>query len=481
MPDITTFERLRACGRAETFSTTRHHLGFFRNVSFAATYTYTDTSLSTPLKPLVYQSLRTVIARHSILSAVPVNEDKSHPDVYFARLPCIDLKTCVLFVEREKGFKGDGRDEELELTLQEQHNRNFKDELGTKPFWRLIVLHAPGDSSTFTAVWVFHHALADGSSALVFHGAFLAALKVASATQSATDAVDYVVESSQTTLIPALDDLHPLPISTLFLIKALLGSILPSWFNPRPAKLWTGAPVTSEPLAAKCKVRSLVLSPSTTKRVLELGRKNRTTMQGTLQSLLASATLANLDEQEYSRVRISGPISLRRFMRWDGGSLDDEFVNGVSEYTLVHGREAENESISWDTARTVRAAIQTELDKKGSNSVIGLLRYVSDMHKFFTEQVGKERGNSLELSNVGGWKASRGAGGTGEGWRWKVGRCAFSQSPNVTGAALAVSVVTGGDGCAVLVFTWHDGIVEDMFVERVVGTVERAVETIEGA
>jgi hypothetical protein len=99
-----------------------------------------------------------------MLTAIPLNEDKSHPDVYFARLPSINLKACVEFVERKKSFGDDERDVELDKVLQEQQNCNFKDGLGTKPFWRLVILFAPGDRINFTATWIFHHALAVRSS-----------------------------------------------------------------------------------------------------------------------------------------------------------------------------------------------------------------------------------------------------------------------------------------------------------------------------
>jgi hypothetical protein len=200
-------------------------------------------------------------------------------------------------------------------------------------------------------------------------------------------------------------------------------------------------------------------------------------MQSALQTILASATLANLHEKEYERVRISGPVSLRRFMQWDAGNLDKEFVDAMTEYTYIHSRTSDlntESSFSWDTARSVRSTIQTELDKCGNDSVTGLLRYVSNIQNFFTEQVGKERGTSLELSNVGVWKTSAEQMEQG----WKIGRCVFSQSPNVTGAAIAVSAVTGGDGCLVLLFTWHNSTVENMFVEKVVRSVEQEVQSL---
>ena len=118
----------------------------------------------------------------------------------------------------------------------------------------------------------------------------------------------------------------------------------------------------------------------------------------------------------------------------------------------------------------MRATIQTELAKKGSDNTVSLLRYVSDMHKYFTEKVGQERKSSFELSNLGVVKTEA---GSGEGW--KLGRCVFSQSPNITGPPLCCSVVTGGDGCCTLAFSWLEGVLEDEMVRAVVDGVEKQI------
>lgn len=463
-------------GRLETFSTARHHLGFHRNVSCAAAYS-SPSSPSVPLQTIVHSALGIVIARHPILSAIPLNEDKSFPYVHFAHLPSIDLRTCVEFVHRKTPVVDEEQDEELDRVLQEQHNRNFKEGLGTKPVWRLIVLHNPQQSSSFTAAWVFHHAIADGTSGLVFHRAFLFALQTVSPTVHESQSMDPVIKSPNKPLLPPLEELHPLPISPLFLIKALLASLLPHWFDPRPVKLWTGGPISSDPAFLHTKLRSLVLSSIVTKQLLTLSRKNATTLTGTLQCIIASATLSNLDPEKFERVKANGPISMRRFMKWDGGELEDVFVNGMTEYNYVHARSASPSSassFSWDEARSVRAAIQTELDKNGNNSVVGLLRYVSDIHKLFTDKIGQERANSFEMSNIGAYKAKQKDGDEG----WRLGRVIFSQCPNVTGPAFAASVATGGDGCAVITFTWFEGIVEGEMMDKVARNVEREIEVL---
>ncbi|KAF2715545.1 hypothetical protein K504DRAFT_422419 [Pleomassaria siparia CBS 279.74] len=165
MIDTYSFETLRPRGRLETYSTIRHHLGYYTNVGISVTYSHPSAFAASNIQNVIFAALRRVIAEHSILSAVSLNEGASYPEAYFARLPSIDLRTCVTFPTRKTAVPGDGEgDAELDALLAEQHNINFRDHVGTKPFWRLVVLCAPNAKKEFTATWIFHHGLADGTS-----------------------------------------------------------------------------------------------------------------------------------------------------------------------------------------------------------------------------------------------------------------------------------------------------------------------------
>ncbi|KAJ4294093.1 Alcohol acetyltransferase [Kalmusia sp. IMI 367209] len=350
-----------------------------------------------------------------MLSAIPLNEDKQHPQVYFARVPSIDLRTCVDFIARKHSPEDGERDKELEQVLQHQHSRDFKDALGSKPFWRIVVLHDPTNQSTFTVTWVYHHALGDGTCGLVFHRTLLSALQAASDSHS-QGTVDPIVASPST----------PHPPSKTYTLPHIL------------AFLHQGHP----------RLR-------------------------TLQAAIATAILSSIDAEKYDSVAGSGPVSLRSMLKWDGGSLSDEFVLALAEYKYTHVRASTSPSAFWDEARAVRAAIQTELAKKGSDNVVSLLRYMSNMHKFFTDKVGKDRSISFETSNLGVLKVE-----SGKEAGWRIGRCVFSQSPNVTSSPVVCTVITGGDGCCVLAFSWLEGVLGGELVGRIVESVGRQIEAL---
>ncbi|KAF2465683.1 uncharacterized protein BDR25DRAFT_294701 [Lindgomyces ingoldianus] len=479
MTDPKSLEKLRPCGRLETHSTVRHDLGLYNNVACAAYYSPPNPVQPAPLEPLIHSALGKVIFSHPILSAIPLNENTSSP--YFARLPTIDLRKCVFFVKRKTGFHKGGDDAELDSIIAEQHNQNFKSELGSLPFWRLVVLtnSPPATKNQFAATWIFHHALADGASGLAFHRAFLAALQSLSSTpppgMSESGAAESAIINTPTTpLLPPLESLHPLPLSIPFLLKAQWTD----WFPSRPTTLWTAKPITSDPASRETKFRSNTLSQQATTRLVQVSRENKTSVTATLECLVAAAIFSHLPGAEegggVDRVTACGATSLRRFLLKEMVS-DESLGCWVSRYGFEHRRTRKGDPFSWAEARKVRQTINKELDKKGKDSTVGLLRWVPDLHKFFLGKMGKERGDSFELSNVGVFKASRMVEGEG---CWRVGKVVFSQSGNVVGAGFEVSVVTGGDGCLVLGIAWLEGVVEGSWIEMVIGSLRAGIEEL---
>jgi hypothetical protein len=478
MTDPTKLEKLRPCGRLETFSTARHHLGFYKNVGFTVEYTSSGVP-EVSLESQVYVALRHVIAEHPNLSVIPLNEDQSYPNVYLARLPEIDLRKCVEFRGRKTPFSKDGEaDEELDELLAEQHSRDSKEELGSKPFWRLIVLTLPNDATKFTATWMWHHALADGASALLFHESFTAGLNSAEMTSDANP----IIKSTTTDLLPPLEDLHPMPISWSFFLGAIFSSLLPSLFAKRPAKLWTGNAVPTDATSIPHpRYRTLVLSTETTRKLAQVSREEKTSVTATLQCLLAASLFANLPATEYDRLKIQGPISMKRFLNVE----EKQMTNAITTYSYLHSRPLSPltatstsnvlQKLSWNEARAVKSTITAELAKEGRDSPIALLRYVSDMPKYFLEKLGQPRDPTTEISNVGVWQVKQESED-----KWKVGRMVFSQCPNLVTGAFAVSAVTGGDGNAVLNFCWCEGAVEEGMMQKVVEGVREGVEGLVG-
>lgn len=477
MADVAQLPKLRPCGRLETYSSARHHLHTYLNVGLTATYTCaTPTSLPLQLQNLVFTALRACIEKYPTLSVIVINEEKSFPDVLLVRLPEIDLRKTVQFIERKTPIPGDGeKDEELDALLKEQHATSFKDGLGTKAFFRIFVATHPTQPSQFVLSWIFHHVLGDGQSAFLFHETFVNTLNTA----KPEGEVDPIVKSPSTEAIPALEDLHSLPISTMFYLRAILGLILPSIFAKRPPKLWSGKPVPKKlaDCTAPANVSTVILSAATTSKLAAAARKEKTSVTAALECLLVASVFAVIPE-DFQRIHSGGPMSMRRFVE----APKDQMVNAITQYSTVHMRSSQPTTsdaralqyFSWSSARAVKAKINAVLDKKGSDNPVALLRHVPDIHKWFLGSLGKERDGGIGMSNIGRYVPVQ---EKVEG-PWSLGRIVFSQGADGLKNAIAVNAVTGPDGNAAINFSWGDAAVDRDIAEKVMAEFKKGVEAL---
>ena len=415
----------------------------------------------------VYGALEKLIDEHPALSAIPLGEDSLDP--YFVRLPEVELDRCVSFRERKAVAAGDGeRDTELDGLLNEQHNMSFAAPL---PYWRLCILTEPQEGRRFTAAYVWHHAIGDGTSGKAFHRTLLAALGsiCSGPLPAASAAVKSVVVPPRTPLLPSLEEACPMPLSFFFILWTLFRAKV--WKPARDPGLWTGSK-TFTPLHNT--VRHLVVSERETAAFRDACRENRTTVTAGLQVLLAQALFKHLPAQ-YTKLASEGAISARRWLT-DGRITDDSIGVWVQVYHEHYSRH-DNDAFSWDEARRAKQTIDTALSRRGSNSPVGMLKYVKDYVKeIFLPKLGQERELSFEVSNIGVFTAdpSEEADPAEADTRPRIERMVFTQSVNVFGCAISTSVITGADGCLVLGFSWQRGVVEDSLMDSFLASVKQA-------
>ncbi|KAL2003275.1 hypothetical protein VTN02DRAFT_4485 [Thermoascus thermophilus] len=477
MSDPHSFQRLRPVGYLEKFSTARHLAEFYHNVAASAYYSKPKSSY--PLEALVYRALATVIARHPVLSAITVDDHKSNP--YFVRMPRIDLRHAVRFVTRTKEHDDhdDTTDEELDEILQEEHNRNFKDGYGERPFWRFIVLHETESSTHFAGCFVFHHALGDGKSGLAFHRSFLDALSAIPDSTEPDLEADPIVYPPRKDLLQALERVHPLPLSIPYMLRALWND----WFPRVPQTCWTGGRVSTAP-STRTRNHNVTLPRGTTLGLLSAARANRTTLTATFETLLAASVLAHLPPERYSSLRCLCPVSMRPLL--PSTLVDDDSIGcWVTHVENTHHRPAESSTkgkamdlFSWDDARRVRATFETELGKNGKDTPVGLLPYAGNLNRWFEKKVGKPRDASFEISNVGVFKPLARPSSPEGGETWEISRMIFSHSADVTGPPFQVSLVTGGDGRLTVSFCWLHGAVEEEWMKKVIEELINAIEEV---
>ncbi|KAH6867177.1 hypothetical protein B0T10DRAFT_53211, partial [Thelonectria olida] len=168
--------KIRPMGKLEQISAAAHEIDFFTNAGLSVHYKASEPSIVPDLEQTVYSALGQVVRLHPVLFAVPVVSDTKEP--YWGRLHLIDLKQAVSIVQRSRPLDtdGEGTDSELDALLEDQHNTSFKSGYGTRPVWRLVILQDYGTMHQFTACFIAHHSMTDGTGLQIFHNSFQKAL-----------------------------------------------------------------------------------------------------------------------------------------------------------------------------------------------------------------------------------------------------------------------------------------------------------------
>ncbi|KAJ4392875.1 Alcohol acetyltransferase [Didymella pomorum] len=277
-------------------------------------------------------------------------------------------------------------------------------------------------------------------------------------------------------MLPPIENLHLMGLSWRFLLQALWHEYAPALFKRKTDDAWTGSRVfSSEQPIPKCCFRTFVLSRQTTQKLV--------------QCLFAASLFANPTIANYDKVKIAGPMSMRRFLHIP----KDQMTNAVTQYHYTHLRSAFESRrktaegteatgmgyFSWEEAREVKSAIEAEVAKGGRDNPASLLKYVPNLHDFFTSKLGKPRSSTAELSNIGVYKQSNADDvkeiATDAARRWEIGKMTFSQCPNLTGSAFGINIVTGGDGNMSVNLCWGEDAVTEEMMTALAEDVERSV------
>jgi Alcohol acetyltransferase len=394
--------------------------------------------------------LAIVIERHPILSAIVVDEDSNEP--HFARLTEINLEGAVTFMIRQLQETGNSRDVELDSILEIQHNKSFKENHDSLPFWRLIITTPPRRENEFVASFIFHHSLGDGASGMVFHRDFIAALS-----SNPLPIANTIILPSNKALFPNLETL--LPLAT---------PCIPTPHNS--SNLWSGSKIIPP---TRSNFHSLTFSAETTFHLLQACKQHNTTLTSTLPVLVASALFSVLPET-FNSLECTIPVSLRRFLPEPvNENVIGVFLDAFSAYYDRPLFPPLDSQFPWSEAHRSRALIGEYLKSNGEKMNVAKFKQIKDMRSFFKSRIGSERGTSFDVSNLGVIKID------GEQMQgWELGKLVFSRSAFVSGSAIAAGVVTGPDGCLTIGFCWQEGVVEREVVEMMAEKVRAGFEMI---
>lgn len=460
--------------RRETFSTSRHSLGFYRSVGQTARYCVPVAALQNKtLESVVEHAVAQAILAHPILQVGIKDEDTK--EAYFVYLPTVDLSQIVRW--ENVGPETD-RDEVLCRILGDRHSTLWPD-IAHRPGYEVVVLRrSPTASSkaekdlTLDIIFAWHHALGDGTSGAIFHRTLLDALNKPSPLPPFSPST-HIITLTRTPLVPPQESLIKFHISWTFFLKVLWSEFAPSFLCAPTEPIWTGKPVTPDHNTAR--VRFITFPAATVSSLIAQTRKKSTTLTPLLHILVLHSLSRHIPEAAGSGFTSTTPISLRRFIPVSG-PVNPETTMGVIICSDAHHfpsttvdqlrANPSDESQIWSLASTLGTELKAKVASLPADDGVGMLPWVTDFHKRWLDRVGKQRETTWEVSNIGA--VDMGAGGD-----WRVQRMVFSQSQSVAGSAIGVSAVAVRGGELAVTLTWQEGIVEEEVVDGVAGDLER--------
>ena len=147
--------------------------------------------------------------------------------------------------------------------------------------------------------------------------------------------------------------------------------------------------------------------------------------------------------------------------------MDEEVIGVYIDAFSASYTRSDLQHSPWAEARRSKDLITSYLQNEEIN--VSKMKKIPDMVKFFQDKIGKDRGTSFDVSNLGFMRVEEGEG-------WGIGKMVFSRSASVVGSAIAVAVVTGGDGALTVGFCWQEGAVKRHLIEGLVEGVRVGIE-----
>ena len=461
----------------------RDVLGLYGSIVVCAKYTVAVSAQGDRL-PLVdiAKALRQCITEHPVLSTVVLDSETEQPRLAHVATISLDNHLFVL------APASPGSAKIITASLLRQAQNQPQPRHGSHPPWRLYVQEVENNNTasqlSFNAAFASSHALADGASALHFHGSFLRALQTAHGL-SAGEERDLQILNPEPHL-PPLDRIAEMPISWSFLLGPLLGEYLPlrlaralGVVTPGEG-VWTGAAVRparpNPPRLLPTALNLRHVNASTLTNAIKACRSHGARLTGLLVVIIARALRTALQHRshEYRSFVAETAIDLRRCLPSAKSSMANLASSVTDVVNLPEGYSTESLSDEeWQSAQQI-SRHQGQVASRLADQPVALLSYLSSIRKWTAESAAKPASASFSLSNLGAFDVAQESGIVQA--RWTIDTMAFCQSAEGTGAPFNLNMVSTIGGMLSLVVSWWPGMLgvadEPEFVEELLSSVE---------
>lgn len=419
--------------------------------------------------------------QHGILRVGIMGENTKEP--CFTFVEAIDLQDMVKW----KSLPGDGSvyDDALMRSLERIHDQLWEN-LEVRPGWEVIVHHSEriddAESIHLDITFAFHHAYADGVASKLFHRDLLRAL--CDSRSPPAELQGHVLKPiSKPDLLPGMEEMVPFKISWGYLLRTIWSEIIwqnfvPNFIKSKPLPIsipWTGKDISVKPHRANA--RLVHIPRQTLSQVLRACREHSVTLTPLLHALIAASLSRRLSIERAPALSFTTPIDLRRYAKPEYDvkhniaglvSAHDDIFKAQTLSSLRNVDRDTDESI-WNAATSLSVRLRQKVSTLPNDDIVGMLSWVSDWEKFWTDKFGAKRGSTWEVSNIGSLPAST---ATGEG-DWTITRSVMTQGALPVGSAFSVNVAgVEGEGLC-LSLTWQETIVERELMEGLAKDLEK--------
>ncbi|KAF5232600.1 hypothetical protein FAUST_8632 [Fusarium austroamericanum] len=416
------------------------------------------------------QAVAQTVAQFPLLQVGLVGEGSKKPA--WVELDTVDLSDHIIWEVRPDAV---GYEEEFEANLQYQLDAKFE-HLETRPGWRLLLMRTQAESFV-DVMFVWNHANIDGMGAKIFLRTLLNNL-------SQPSPVSPLIQGSRVMKTAISRDNFPQPQEKLVKHKVTMGfavseiwhSFGPSAFASSTAKArW--APIHPAPYITRHKCMDI--DAITLKTLLRLCRQNETTLTGLVHGIVLACLSVDLSEGKANAFNVGTSMDQRRLVtkenrraKWAHLDPTTSVQNCVASVYHNFGREIVSdiraearvnnwpaqpipslEPHIWRAAGMIRDDIEERVSQGLTNTVVGLMKLVTDWQDYHKNTIKKPRELSWDVTNLG-VVDNKPANGSEDGWA--VEKARFSLCADVAGPAMQINMVSVKDADLTIEISWQD-------------------------
>jgi hypothetical protein len=514
----------RMLSKIESYTCASHDLSIYHGALVSAEFASPHATGLRMTDPLVlYPALEMVIKRHSSLACCIHGQNTDYPKLVMVET--IDLeKQTKIFQSPISEFE--------RVKLYEQYVSNKFEDIETVCPWRVIISPIESENlkshdsrklsdasertlfddgiTKWEVAFYFHHSISDGVGGRVFITSLFEALNEIFS-NNATSNYYYSADLSNNgkefspissiVTIPKGSLSLPLPLESLLKMPLSLGFLCKNaaaefgFMNPRK-NCWTGPPLPDAHLPAphhmNTRLKRAKISAEQMCKLYQACRLQDTSITCLIAALLLSAVSKSI------------PLGHRKTEAGDCGGLDKlgrpyqklSFalarnlrpladpalgvdVDSIGDYACshdmtIHRRMLENgDDWLWETARTIKSKLKTEISRGDQDLNPGLLRYAHSIRQYFLQKTGRARLHTFELSSIVAAKPS-----TRNNESWSISNLGFVQSASSEGGPISLSTISFKGEGLMLGFSWGEGNLPEDMIESIVKILLESVDRL---